>query len=179
VTDDLLTNGLLNPWDTLPAYWSAEVADVAASSCAGGGNLIQNCNFSNGMTSWDCDFGGGAAGSCSVVNGELQTVITNPGTAAYQVQPNQENLTLTQGLTYTVSFSARASVARSMTVSVSMNHTPWSSYSGVRTFNITTGMATYSFTFAMNAASDSNVKFEFGLGAQGNNTVYIDNVALR
>jgi hypothetical protein len=175
VTDDVMPN----PWDTLASYWSAEVADVAAASCAGGGNLIQNCNFSNGMTSWDCDFGGGSAGTCSVVNGELQTAITNPGTAPYHVQPNQENLALAQGRTYTVSFSARASVARSMTVSVSMNHTPWSSYSGVRTFNLTTSMATYSFTFTQSQPSDSNVKFEFGFGAQGNNTVYVDNVSLR
>ena len=60
-----------------------------------------------------------------------------------------------------------------------MNHTPWSSHSGVRTFNLTTSMATYSFTFTMSQPSDTNVKFEFGLGAQGNNTVYLDNVVLR
>lgn len=175
VTDDVLPN----PWDSLPSYWSSEVADVAASSCAGGGNIIQNCNFSAGMASWDCDFGGTAAGSCNVVNGELQAVVTNPGVAAYQVQPNQENLTLTQGRTYTVTFSARASVARSMTASVSMNHTPWSSYSSVRTFNLTTSMATYQFTFTQTQPTDTNVKLELGLGAQGNNTVYIDNVSIR
>ena len=131
------------------------------------------------MTSWDCDFGGGAAGTCSVVNGELQGVTTSPGTAAYHVQPNQESLSLTQNRTYTVSFDARASAARSITVSVSMNHTPWSSYSGVQTFNLTTSMASYSFAFTMSQPSDSNVKFEFGLGGQGNNTVYLDNVAVR
>jgi hypothetical protein len=176
VTDDVMPN----PWDTLASYWWSEVADVsAASGCAGGGNIIQNCGFSNGMTSWDCDFGGTATGTCSVVNAELQTVVTSPGTATYQVQPNQTPLALTQNRTYTVSFDARASVARPITVSVSMNHTPWSSYSGTRTFNLTTGMATYSFTFTMTAASDSDVKFEFGLGANGSNTVYMDNVAIR
>jgi hypothetical protein len=66
-----------------------------------------------------------------------------------------------------------------MTVSVSMNHTPFSSYSGVRTFSIGTSMATYSFTFTMTQPSDTNVKFEFGLGANGNNTVVLDNVTLR
>jgi hypothetical protein len=176
VTDDVM----INPWDTLASYWSAEVADVAAASgCAGGGNIIQNCNFANGMTSWSCSFGGGSAGTCSVVNGELQTVITSPGTASYHVQPKQVNLALTQGRTYTVSFDARASVARPMTMSVSMNHTPYSSYSSVRTFNLTTSMATYSFTFTMNSPSDNNVKFEFGFGANGNNTVTVDNVVVR
>jgi hypothetical protein len=176
VTDDAMPN----PWDTLASYWSSEIADVAAASgCAGGGNLIQNCGFTNGMTSWDCDFGGGSTGTCNVVGGELQTVITSPGTATYHVQPNQTPLALTQNRTYTVTFDARASVARSMTVSVSMNHTPFSSYSGVRTFSIGTSMATYSFTFTMTQPSDTNVKFEFGLGANGNNTVVLDNVTLR
>ena len=176
VTDDVMPN----PWDTLASYWSSEVANVAAASgCAGGGNLVQNCSFASGMTSWACAFGGGSAGTCNVVNGELQTVVTSPGTATYHVQPNQVNLALTQNQTYTVSFDARASVARPMTMSVSMNHTPWSSYSSVRTFNLTTSMATYSFTFTMSQPSDANVKFEFGLGANGNNTVYLDNVVLR
>ncbi|HEX6278164.1 MAG TPA: carbohydrate binding domain-containing protein, partial [Polyangiaceae bacterium] len=180
VTDDLMTNGFVNPWDTLATYWSSEVANVAAAAgCAGGGNLIQNCDFASGMTSWSCDFGGGSAGTCSVVSGQLQTVITNPGTATYHVQPKQVNLALTQNRTYTVSFDARASVARPMTISVSMNHTPWSSYSSVRTFNLTTSMATYSFTFTMTQPADANVKLEFGFGANGSNTVYVDNVAIR
>lgn len=152
---------------------------VTTNGCAGAGNVIQNCGFDSGMASFSCGFGGTATGSCSVVAGELQTIITSPGTAAYHVQPNQQSLSLTNGATYTVSFDARASVARSITVSVSMNHTPFSSYSSVRTFNITTSTAPYTFTFPMSQPSDSNVKLEFGLGAQGNNTVYLDNIVLR
>lgn len=152
---------------------------VATNGCAGAGNIIQNCGFDSGTTGWRCSFGGGATGSCSVIAGELETIITNPGTAAYHVQPNQQNLSLTNGATYTVSFDARASVARPITVSVSMNHTPYSSYSGVQTFNLTTSMTRYTFTFPMSQPSDSNVKLEFGFGANGTNRVYLDNVVLK
>jgi hypothetical protein len=165
--------------DTLGTNNLGVSVTVATNGCAGAGNILQNCGFDTAFTPWRCDQGGTAAATCSVVNGQLQTVITNPGTATYHVQPNQQGLALTNGITYTVSFDARASVARPITVSVSMNHTPFSSLSGARTFNITTSMSNYNFTFPMTAASDSNVKFEFDLGANGSNTVYIDNVVLR
>ncbi len=150
----------------------------AASTCAAGGNLIQNCDFSGGTTSWSCSVSGTAAATCSVVNGEYQTVITSPGASTYNVQPNQKPLSLTASTIYTMSFSAKASVARTIKVSVTKNHDDYASYSGVQTFNLTTTMATYSFDFTMNQA-DTNVKYEFQLGAAGNNTVTLDNVVLK
>jgi hypothetical protein len=39
-------------------------------------------------------------------------------------------------------------------------------------------MATKALNFTMNHASDVNAKIEFDLGANGNNTVFIDNVVL-
>lgn len=151
---------------------------VTSGSCASGGNLVQNCDFAGGTSPWHCGVGGTAAATCSVVNGEYSTAITNPGTAAYQVQPNQTGLSLVNGTTYTVSFDARASVSRNISVSVTMNHDSFSSYSGVRTFTLGTTMANYSFTFTQTQPSDTNVKLEFDLGANGSNTVVLDNVVL-
>jgi hypothetical protein len=152
---------------------------VSAGSCSDGGNLVQNCDFGAGTTAWHCGVGGSAAATCSVANGEHSTVITSPGTAAYQVQPNQSGLSLVSGTAYTVSFDARASVSRPISVSVTMNHDSYKSYSGVRSFTLGTTMAHYSFGFTQSDHSDTNVKLEFDLGANGNNTVVLDNVVLR
>ena len=150
------------------------------SACVGGGNLVQNCDFSGGTTAWSCGVGGTAAATCSVVNGEHQTVITSPGAATYLVQPHQGGLALTNGVTYTVSFDARASVAnRPIVVSITKNHDDYASYSGLLNMTLGTTMETKSFTFTMSQASDSNAKIELDLGANANNTVYIDNVTVR
>jgi hypothetical protein len=96
------------------------------------------------------------------------------------VQPSQGNLSLTSGTTYAVSFDAWASSAnRPITVSVTMNHDAFSSYSGLQNFTLGTSVATKAFNFVMSQPSDTNAKIEFDLGANGNNTVFIDNVVIK
>ena len=56
-------------------------------------------------------------------------------------------VSLVGGTTYTVSFDARASIARSIGVSVGMNHDAFSSYSGVQTIPLGTTMAPHTFSF--------------------------------
>ena len=154
----------------------------AAGSCAGttnvcfdctvGGNLLTNCNLSNGATGWLPGFFDAGAGSQSVVGGRLVVNITNGGTDGYMIQPRQEGLELVQGTTYLVRFNAMASIARGMVLSLTQNGDPFASYSGSQTFALTTQMQEFHFEFTMNAAPPpptQKVKFEIRLGGAANN----------
>jgi len=149
--------------------------------CTVGGNLLTNCDLSNGTTGWLEGFFGGT-GTQTVADGRLQIEITGAGTETYQVQPRQENLVLVQGTTYVVRFNAYASITRPITVTMTQNGGGYASYSGARTYTLTPEMQLITFEFTMNAPPPAeNVKFEFDLGDDTQNptlpnTVYLDNL---
>jgi hypothetical protein len=150
--------------------------------CTAGGNLLTNCNFSSGTTGWSEGFFAGAAGTQSVVDGRLVVSITNGGTDNWNVQPTQSGLTLVKGQTYVVKFNAMASVARTVQVSVSQVGGSYATYSGVKTFNVTTAMQAFTFEFTMNSDPPAEpVRFELDLGNPDQNptvpnTVTFDNM---
>jgi hypothetical protein len=149
--------------------------------CTVGGNLLTNCDMSNGATGWLEGFFGGA-GTQMVINGMLEINITGAGTEVWQVQPRQEGLELTEGTTYVVRFNAYASITRPIIVTMTQNGGGFVSYSGPRTFTLTPEMQLISFEFTMNAPPPGEkVKFEFDLGDDSQNptvpnTVYLDNL---
>jgi hypothetical protein len=151
--------------------------------CETGGNLLTNCNFDDGVTGWATDlFFNGSAGTQTVQNGLLTLNITNSGAEVWQVQPRQSGVVLVQNTTYVVRFNAYASIARPMIVSLTQDGGGFQSYSGPRTFDLTTQMQDFTFEFTMAATPPGeNVKFELDLGGTGQNpsvpnTVYLDNL---
>jgi carbohydrate binding protein with CBM4/9 domain len=150
--------------------------------CTAGGNLLTNCDFSNGTTGWSDGFFEGAAGTQSVVDGRLVVNITNGGTVNWHVQPIQTGLALVKDVTYVVKFNAMASVARSVDVSVSQVGGSYATYSGLKTFNLTPVMQAFTFEFKMESDPPAEpVRFEFDLGGTAQNatvpnTATFDNV---
>jgi hypothetical protein len=154
--------------------------------CTVGGNLLTNCDFSNGETGWLPGFFANgpaiAAGTQSVVDGRLVVEITNGGTDNWQVQPRQEGLTLVAGEEYVVRFNAMASVARTMELSLTRNGGDYASYSNQPPFNLTTDMQLFAFEFTMaDPVPAEPIKFEIKLGgtvpnATLPNTVTFDNM---
>ncbi|MBT2640023.1 carbohydrate binding domain-containing protein [Bacillus sp. ISL-39] len=158
------------------------------------GNLVYDQNFEEAITDvsmpgdelnstyWNFvhlpDFGG--AGSLSVENLDgtnfAKTEILNPGSALYSLQMIQ-NISLGNGGKYKVSFDAKSTADRSMMVKVGAGaDRGWVKYSNEESFNLTSDLQTYEFTFDMLNGTDIGARLEFNLGGNGTNPVWIGNV---
>jgi hypothetical protein len=138
------------------------------ASCNFPGNMIQNCDFSAGLTGYATDmFFNGAAGTQQVVNGQLSVDITSGADAVWAVQPRQGGLTLLPNVHYSVRFRARAGAPRPITVSLTQDGGAFTSYSGDRVFNLTTTMQEYAFDFTMGNLTETNAKLEVKAGYYG------------
>jgi hypothetical protein len=132
--------------------------------CTAGGNLLTNCNFADGQTGWEPGFFGGT-GTQSVVGGQLVVNITDGGAENWRVQPKQTGLVLVQNTTYVVKFSAMASVARTVDVSITQDGGGYASYSGLKTFALTNVMQDFTFEFTMTGPPPAEpVRLELDLG---------------
>lgn len=122
---------------------------------------VQNADFSQiGWDMWaqDWDEGTGpAAASMEVVNGELVFTVDNTGNYFWSVQLFQDNIALVPGTEYTVTFDAKSSVARDI------NFVLITDTENRQTFNLTTDMQTYTFTFTYEGTALTG-KADFELG---------------
>jgi Carbohydrate binding domain len=150
-------------------------------------NLVQNCDFSNGLTSWApaIAFQGGEA-TQMVVNGRNVIDIAAGGEAIYSVQPRQEPIALKQGMHYRLRMVAGASVNRDIVMAVTQAAGDYKVYStgdnaaGGFTLSLQRQMKPFEFEFTMVDPDDANVKLEIKMGGSAGNpsVVYIDDVAL-
>lgn len=78
-------------------------------------NLIKNGNFTDGATDWISNaITAPGEATTDFSNGKAVYNITNVGNADWNVQLKQENLTLEQGATYTISFKIKSTAARTV-----------------------------------------------------------------
>lgn len=125
------------------------------------------------------EFGGKASASVTDVNGvPMATVdISDVGTQDYAVQLIQY-VPLAHNAEYKVTFDAKADSARTIVSKVSGDdNNSWTVYSRLETFDLTTEVQTFSYTFLMEALSDPTARLEFELGL-ADPTVYIGNVSI-
>ena len=150
-------------------------------------NLIQNCDFSNGLTSWAPAIAfQGAAATQMVVDGRNVIDIAEGGEAIYSVQPRQEPLTLKQGMHYRLRMVAGASVDRDIAMAVTQAAGDYKVYStgdnaaGGFTLHLQRQMKPFEFEFTMLDPDDSNVKLEIKMGGAVGvpSVVYFDDVAV-
>lgn len=116
--------------------------------------------------------------SASNDGGAIKIDITNPGTEAWNVQLQHNNIPLTSGRKYRISFDARSSTSRTMTYTVGAGQDRnFESYSGGdHTVELTTGVQRFTRTFDMQGATNNAARVVFNLAKAGNNAVWIDNV---
>ena len=148
---------------------------------------IDNGTFDQGTDDWSAWWGdqwsGYAGGTMTSENGKLKVDITQVGGASYSPQVYQKDLLFQKGASYTVEFDASADRARKMNINIGKELTsdPWFiSYAPTQTFDLTSEIKRYSFTFIMteDTFSDGKIVFELGNIAGGNaaTTVYLDNI---
>lgn len=106
--------------------------------------------------------------------------IANGGTQSYAIQLVQDVSIATDNY-YTLSFDAKASAGRDVTVKVGGDGNDgdahgWSAYAG-ETFALTDAVDSYEYTFQMSYDTDLDARLEFNLGLN-TSTVWIGNVSL-
>ena len=102
--------------------------------------------------------------------------VTHGGNQTYAVQLIQ-HMPVIEGYSYMVSFDAKCSTERTFFVSPSGDgDNAWEKY-GVFEASVTPELASYSFVFKMNSATDPTARLEFNLG-NGMGTIWIGNVSV-
>ncbi|WP_410512272.1 carbohydrate binding domain-containing protein [Paenibacillus sp. BR2-3] len=96
--------------------------DISVKEVTGGAPIttpsgrLDNGTFDNGDTGWSSYFDG--TGAASVTNGEMAIALTGMGTQTYSAQVDYANLNLVAGKMYKVTFEARSTVDRKISVVV-------------------------------------------------------------
>jgi len=138
-------------------------------------NLITNGDFATGdLTGWNFAAVSPSVATGSVAAGECFVDITNDGGTDLNIKLAQENLSLENDSTYTASFDANAESARTLILQIKSS----SGTVFLQTFNISAVMKKYQVTFKNELSTANDFEFQFFLGSQGNNNVWIDNVGL-
>jgi uncharacterized repeat protein (TIGR02543 family) len=140
-------------------------------------NLFINGDFSGGdLTGWGFNTVESSTATASVVNGEGVVNITNDDGTHWHISLMQYNISLINGVRYTLKFKAKAQANRTISTKVQLNNDPWTSYQD-SVLAITTVMNSYSVSWVQ-TESGSNFKIGFFVGAQGLNHVWFDDVEL-
>jgi beta-glucanase (GH16 family) len=151
---------------------------------------IDNGSFDHGFEGWSSWWGdqwsGYAEGTISSEMGELKVAINQVGGSSYAAQVFQKDLLFEKGSSYTVTFHARADDPRKMNVNIGkeLSQEPWFvPFAPIQTFDLTSEMKPYSFTFYMSEESydDGKLVFELGNIVDGNaaTNVYLDNITIQ
>ncbi len=152
-----------------PATHRITVADSS-------GNLITNGTFTAGADSWNLWSQTGTGAALTTADSEAVIHLNAPGTSAWHVQLSQP-LPLFTGQTYSVSFRARASAARTLEVLFQQNREPWTEWWKRDFLRIDTGFIRFGpFSFTP-SSDDTGAVFKFNLGAD-TATVYLSEVTV-
>jgi Carbohydrate binding domain/Cellulase (glycosyl hydrolase family 5) len=164
----------------------ALVAALAAAPSASASNLLSNGSFETTGSSWLSPWyfsvksgGGGSISQTSATKTDgsysaLASITQASTSSPWVVQLSQSNLAFTSGRTYTVSFAAKADIARAIEVTLQKTGSPYTVYS-TRQVALGTGWQNFSFTYQ--AAATDSVSLHFNLAA-ATGKVWLDNVAV-
>ncbi|WP_270182697.1 carbohydrate binding domain-containing protein [Alkalihalobacillus sp. CinArs1] len=151
--------------------------------------IVANGDFEQGEeywgTWWGDQWSGVAEGDASVVNGQLEVLISKTGAQSYSPQVYQENLVLEKGKTYRVSLDAESSIARDIKLVIGepLSSDPWfNTFTEPKIISITEDMGTHTLEFVMNQDTNVNGKLVFELGMVNGEsvpaTITLDNVKI-
>lgn len=133
-------------------------------------NLLTNGDFEDGATSWAL----GPQGA--VTGGEAVYSSTNSEGNPWDTQLVQGGMSFTSGVTYNLSFKARAATNRNITVAI-QNVGIWNDQFR-QNYALTTTMQTFTATFTA-PSTNGNVQIGFLMAAQGSTAaVYYDDVVI-
>ncbi|ADU28965.1 carbohydrate binding domain-containing protein [Evansella cellulosilytica] len=179
-----------------PAFEAVELPENAKHPVDG--NWIYDTNYENGFTDiktdaqqasdWDYDnwnfvhleqFNGNGSVSVDNVNGQpfAKVDIANGGNQTHSIQLIQ-NVTMGTGRWYKLSFDAKSSTNRNMSVKIGGGpDRGWTAYSPSETYALTNEVQTYEMVFQMQHDTDPHARLELNMGTNAN-PVWIGNVVV-
>lgn len=172
----LEVNGTWEAWNFMKKHsltGSVPVVTIPAHR-----DTIFNGGFDQGSLGWTLNTWSGTAQG-SVVSNEYKIAITAAGTSNSGIQLVQNGLILVKGKSYQVSFDAYASANRTLEANMELDVDPWTSYlPALKSFDLTTTKTTYTYSFDMTNATDSNARISFNAGAS-TETIFLDKIILK
>ncbi|PKK96453.1 MAG: hypothetical protein CVV58_06280, partial [Tenericutes bacterium HGW-Tenericutes-3] len=193
ITDDIVVTGTYDV-NTAGIYTiNYAVEDAAGNDASGSMQLIvrippeselyiTNGDFSEPLEgTWTHWAGEGGASSATIVDGVLEYDITAAGSQWYSNQFAQPNLTIPQGLGFTLEFKAKADAARPLRVK--LENAQYVGYLD-ESVALTTEWQTFQIEFFVTAPTITNGKLIFGAGTMmaldsvvgALTTIYLDDV---
>ncbi|WP_295813822.1 glycoside hydrolase family 9 protein [uncultured Deinococcus sp.] len=151
-----------------PLPVSVQIADTRTV------DLLTNGSFGAGQDPWWTSGGLGVA----VAGGEACLNITQPGANPYDVIFGQGGVGLTQGATYTLTFTARADQATGFKTLLQFDGAPYTSYFAADV-EVSPTPKTYTYTFTMKETSDPKATFQFQVGARLATKVCLSAISLK
>lgn len=143
-----------------------------------GEEMLANGSFASGtIAPWNGEQHEAARASFSVDSGAARIDITAASSEGWHVQLNQGGLDVQADRPYTLTFRARASAARTITVDAGMAESPWSGLGFGADAPLTTDWQTFSFTFSP-SRSFGNARINFSAMGRQTGTVWVDDVSL-
>ncbi|MDG0970176.1 MAG: carbohydrate binding domain-containing protein, partial [Porticoccaceae bacterium] len=149
------------------------IGAIPAPAPDAGSELVTNGDFQSGITGWE----GGAAAADNLTS--YFAVAETTSAEVYEVNLSQ-TMTLVPDTQYTVSFSAKSSIERTMIAGLGLYHDPWTNVG--EDVSLTTEWQTFELVQVTSkdgagfGDEESRILFDMG-GAQGGQ-VWIDNVSV-
>lgn len=143
-----------------------------------GSEKIVNGDFSLGQQYWKFISWGTSSAEAAVVKGEMVVTIDEAGKDPWDIQLEQRNLTIEEGKTYKLRFTASAEKERYISVDVGMSAEPWESYSTFKKITIGPEPQIIERFFQMKKSTDTNGRLYFDLGKESLADVKLSNVSL-
>ena len=149
-----------------------------------GTELLRNGGFAGALSPWNGERHDTAAATfTATTEGEgggpaARIAIAAPGTANWHVQFNQAGVALEGGVPYTLTFRARASAPRTISVDAGMAQSPWSNLGFSAPVALTTSWQPFSYTFTVSQSS-ANARINFSNMGLATGTVWLAGVSLR
>jgi hypothetical protein len=146
-------------------------------------NILKNGGFDDDTIGWVYGPCHGAKGIGKVVDGQMVCQITKLGDnhLFYDIQFYQKDITITKGVTYVLTFDAKADSDRTLIINVEgqSSHKQYDTEDADASHprNLTTTMQTFTSIFTMTEPTDNQVRLNFNFGLTYP-TVYFDNLSL-
>jgi endoglucanase len=133
---------------------------------------LYESNFENSNDGWNIFTQQNAQAGLSRNQGILQAAVSRLGSENWHVQMVRSNLALERGKMYRFSFEAKSEPNMSIGFYIGKASSPFNSYSGFQTTQLTDGYLEYSTVFTMSDPSDPNARIVFDLGIELGNAFF-------
>jgi len=156
-----------------------------------GDEMVQNGDFSIGASLWDFANFNGGAGTFTVVDGAAVIEVTGVSGDIAFPRLNSSPMTIENGVTYEVTFKAKADAVRSIGVQMGelLDGAPYFDdfmQANYQMFDLSTAWQTFSFKMTMNEPTNDNGMILFNTGTVDNGigtanlftNVYLDDVMI-